>query len=117
VPRRKGRARKTPRAKPPILKPPPLAPNFVLRYAEFQIHETALKHGVSDLDIHHAYAHSIALFEIDHESFEIKILIVGPDSAGNLLEVIALEIEDNSLLIIHAMKLRKYMNRLIEGLS
>ena len=112
MPDRKRRVRKTqqPESKP-------LAPSFVLRYDEVEIHETALKHGVTTLDIQHVCAHSIATFEIDHESFEAKILIVGPDSAGNLLEVIGLEIDNKPLLIIHAMKLRKTMIRLIEGLS
>ena len=112
MPRRKRRFRKTPKAKSK-----PLAPSFVLRYAELEIHETALKHGVSTLDIHHACAQAIAAFEIDQGSFETKILMVGPDSAGNILEVIGLEIDNKPLLIIHAMKLRKSMIRLIEGLS
>ena len=55
------------------------------------------------------------MFELDQESYEIKILIIGPDSAGNLLEVIGLEIENQSLLIIHAMKIRKSIAKLIEG--
>jgi hypothetical protein len=112
VPRRKRRVRKTPQPKSK-----PLALSFVLRYAEPESHETAHKHGVSTLDIHHACAQSIANFEIDHESFETKILIVGPDSAGDLLEVIGLEIDNKPLLMIHAMKLRKSIIRLIEGLS
>ena len=112
MPRRQRRFRKTPQPKPK-----PLEPSFVLRYAESEIHETAYKHGVSTLDIHHACAQSIAKFEIDNESVEAKILIVGPDSAGNLLEVIGLEIDNKPLLIIHAMKLRKSMIRLIEGPS
>lgn len=112
MPRRKRRVRKTPQPKST-----PLALSFVLRYAEPEIHETAYKHGISTLDIYHACAQSIAKFEIDHESFETKILIVGPDSAGNLLEVIGLEIDNKPLLIIHAMKIRKSLIRLIEGLS
>lgn len=112
MPRRKRQDHKTPK---PESKP--LAPSFVLRYAELEIHETAYKHGVSTLDIRHACARSIATFEIDHESVVAKILIVGPDSAGNFLELIGLEIDNKPLLIIHAMKLRKSMIRLIEGLS
>ncbi|MFM8521463.1 MAG: hypothetical protein ACKOBK_05065, partial [Acidimicrobiaceae bacterium] len=99
MPRRKRRHRKTPQPKSK-----PLAPSFVLRYTEPEIHETAYKHGVSTLDIHHACAQSISAFEIDHESVETKILMVGPDSAGNLLEVIGLEIDNKPFLIIHAMK-------------
>ena len=93
------------------------ADSFVLRYAELKIHETALKHGISELDIHHLCANSSDIFELDQESYEIKILIIGPDSAGNLLEVIGLEINDQSLLIIHAMKIRKSMVTLLERRS
>jgi hypothetical protein len=112
VPRRKRRFRKTQQ-----LESKPLAPNFVLRYADPEIHETALKHDVSELDIRHACANSSDIFELDQESYEIKILIIGPDSAGNLLEVIGLEIDNQSLLIIHAMKIRKSVMNLLEGRS
>ena len=112
MPRRKRRFRKTQQ-----LESKPLAPNFVLRYADPEIHETALKHDVSELDIRHACANSSDIFELDQESSEIKILIIGPDSAGNLLEVIGLEIDNQSLLIIHAMKIRKSVMNLLEGRS
>ena len=112
MPRRKRRVRKTPQ-----LKSKPLAPSFVLRYADSEIHETALKHGVSEPDILHACANSSDIFELDQEGYEIKILIVGPDSAGNLLEVIGLEKDDQYFLIIHAMKVRKSIAKLFEGLS
>ncbi len=112
MPRRKPKIRKTPQPNSQ-----PLAPSFVLRYTELEIHETALKHGISELDIHHVCANSSDIFELDQESYEIKILIIGPDSAGNLLEVIGLEINNQSLLIIHAMKIRKSMMNLLEGRS
>ena len=112
MPRRKRRFRKTPQPKTHSV-----APSFVLRYAGLQIHETALKHDVSELDIRHACTNSSDIFELDQESYEIKILIIGPDSAGNLLEVIGLEIDNQSLLIIHAMKIRKSVMNLLEGRS
>ena len=112
MPRRKRRVRKTPQ-----LKSKQLAPSFVLRYADVEIHETAYKHGVSTFDIHHVCANSSDIFELDQESYEINILIIGPDSAGNLLEVIGLEINNQSLLIIHAMKIRKSLMNLVEGRS
>ena len=112
MPRRKPKIRKTPQPNSQ-----PLAPSFVLRYAELEIYETALKHGISNLDIRHVCANSSDIFELDQKSDEIKILIIGPDSAGNLLEVIGLEINDQSLLIIHAMKIRKSMVNLLEGRS
>jgi hypothetical protein len=114
VPRRKPKIRKTPQ---PNSQPRNFADNFVLRYAELEIHETALKHGISNLDIHHVCANSSNIFELDQESYEIKILIIGPDSAGNLLEVIGLETNNQSLLIIRAMKIRKSMVTLLERRS
>ncbi len=114
MPRRKPKVRKTPQ---PNSQPRNFADSFVLRYAGHQIHESALKHGVSELDIHHVCANSSDILELDQESYEIKILIIGPDSAGNLLEVIGLEINNQSLLIIHAMKIRKSMMNLFEGRS
>ena len=112
MPRRKRQVRNTPQ---PNSRPRNFADSFVLRYAGHQIHESALKHGISELDIHHVCANSSDIFELDQESYEIKILIIGPDSAGNLLEVIGLEINNQSLLIIHAMKIRKSMMNLLEG--
>ena len=112
MPRRKPKVRKIPQLNS---QPRNFADSFVLRYTELKIHETALKHGISDLDIHHVCANSSEIFELDQESYEIKILIIGPDSAGNLLEVIGLEINNQSLLIIHAMKIRKSMMNLLEG--
>ena len=112
MPRRKPKIRKTPQPNSQLRN---FADSFVLRYAGHQIHESALKHGISELDIHHVCANSSDIFELDQESYEIKILIIGPDSAGNLLEVIGLEINNQSLLIIHAMKIRKSMMNLLEG--
>ena len=112
MPRCKPKVRKTPQ---PNSQPFNSADSFVLRYAELEIHETALKHRISELDIHHVCANSSDIFELDQESYEIKILIIGPDSAGNFLEVIGLEVNDQSLLIIHAMKIRKSMVNLLEG--
>jgi uncharacterized DUF497 family protein len=112
VPRRKPKVRKS-----TLRQSLNSADSFVLRYTELEIHESALKHGISNLDIHHVCANSSNIFELDQESYEIKILIIGPDSAGNLLEVIGLETNNQSLLIIHAMKIRKSMVKLLEGRS
>lgn len=41
-----------------------------------------------------------------------KVLVIGPDAAGNLLEVVWLELEDCSL-VIHAMALRRSFHNLL----
>jgi len=44
--------------------------------------------------------------DLDPEADPPKVLAIGPDRAGNLLEVIMLELADDRMLAIHAMALR-----------
>ncbi len=44
-----------------------------------------------------------------------KVLVIGPDSSGNLLEVIVLVLADDRLIAIHAMKLRRQFYELLPG--
>lgn len=67
-----------------------------------EIYESARKHGVSDRDIHHAVEHALAVAEED----EGRALYLGPDQAGNLLEVVTVMREDGSELVIHAMTMQ-----------
>jgi len=100
--------RKTPQPESKLL-----APSFVLRYTELEIHETALKHGVSTLDIRHAENQAIRIFEYFDESDRPRILIIGPDRSGNLLELIATIRSDQTARVFHAMKLRPKFQNLI----
>ena len=108
MPRRKRRFRKTQQ-----LESKPLAPSFVLRYAETEIHETAYKHGVSTFDIQHAIGHAIQTFQYFDEFDRERVLIVGPDKSGNLLELIATIRPDQTARVFHAMKLRPKFQNLI----
>ena len=108
MPRRKRRVRKTPQRKPK-----PLAPSFVLRYAGVEIHETAYKHGVSTFDIQHAIGHAIQTFQYFDEFDRERVLIVGPDRSGNLLELIATIRSYQTARVFHAMKLRPKFQNLI----
>jgi len=69
-----------------------------------RVHQSALKHGCSIEDISHAY--DLALYDamIDEDNDPPKRLIIGPDGAGNLLELIGGDIADDVLLIWHAKK-------------
>ena len=71
-----------------------------------RIHESALKHGCTREDISHAF--DMALYEnvLDEDSDQPKLLIIGPDPAANLLELIGGELEDDTW-IWHAMPCRK----------
>jgi hypothetical protein len=41
------------------------------------------------------------------------VLVIGPDSPGNLLEVIVLVLADDRTIAIHAMKLRPQFYKLL----
>lgn len=68
------------------------------------IHRSARRHGIDDAVISHALDH--ALIDLEPDADPPKVLAIGPDRAGNLLEVIWLELADNVNLAIHAMPLR-----------
>ncbi len=70
------------------------------------VHISALKHGISKADITHVYEHPITFSDLEPNSDPPKVLIIGADNAGNLLEVIFLVLEQDELLAIHAMRLR-----------
>jgi hypothetical protein len=83
-----------------------LHPIFVLQYSDVEIHRSARKHGIDDSAIRHALDHAIAVIDLDPDADPPKVLTIGPDKAGNLLEIIWLELADDVNLVIHAMPLR-----------
>lgn len=87
---------------------------FVLRLPRVEFHRSAGRHGVTRAAISHALEHPLAEFEIDDDPS--KILVLGPGSNGNLLEVVVLLLDGDRLLVIHAMPLRsRYHHLLPEG--
>jgi hypothetical protein len=81
-----------------------------------EVHRAACRHGVREDDIQHATAHPVVVADVDPDADPPKLLVIGPDTAGNLLEVIMLSLADDRLLAIHAMSLRRaYYNLLPEG--
>ena len=86
-----------------------LVPLLAITYydiADVEIHRSARKHGVSDAAILHALDHALTIIDLDPEADPPKVLAIGPDHAGNLLEIIWLELVDDVNLVIHAMPLR-----------
>jgi hypothetical protein len=80
-----------------------------------EIHRSARRHGVKDVDIHHATDNPLVVVDLDPHSDPPKQLAIGPDRAGNLLEVIVLILGDDRLLAIHAMALRPAFHDLLPG--
>lgn len=71
-----------------------------------EIAESARKHGVADEDIGHAV--QLALRVVSQEPD--RLLMIGPDRRGRLLEVVVID-PDAAPVAIHAMTLRRKFYR------
>jgi hypothetical protein len=71
-----------------------------------EIHRSAHKHGIDDDAIPHALDHAITVIDLEANADPPKVLAIGPDNVGNLLEIIWIELADDVNFVIHAMALR-----------
>ncbi|MEX2620454.1 MAG: hypothetical protein WD250_09555 [Egibacteraceae bacterium] len=79
-----------------------------------EVHESARKHGVADVDIAHAITHHLyAGVADDDQGPPWRVLYLGPDRAANLLEVVVVERDDGSELAIHVMRMRRRYEALL----
>ena len=76
-----------------------------------EIYASARRHGIADEDIDHAADHALASGEQD----DGKVLYLGPDRAGNLLEVVSVLRDDGSEIAIHAMRMRAKYEPFLRG--
>ena len=65
-----------------------------------EIRGSARKHGITDAEIEHAWHHAIRLVEYEYNGQE-RLLVIGPDQHGRLLELVAVP-ADEPTRIIHA---------------
>lgn len=70
------------------------------------VHRSARKHGVAEADVLHATEHALVVVDLGPDADPPKVLVVGPDRAGNLLEVVVLDLADERRLAVHATALR-----------
>ncbi|MEP6462755.1 MAG: hypothetical protein ABJC62_04925 [Frankiaceae bacterium] len=84
----------------------------VLRLLRVDIHRSARRHHVSDVDSIHAYEHAVTWVELGDDP--PRYLVVGPDRSGNLLELVVIEVRATAL-VIHAMALRRSTERELFG--
>jgi hypothetical protein len=77
-----------------------------------EIHPSARSHGVANEDIRHTIDHALAIEDAGEDPD--RWLVIGPDRAGNLLEVVVLVTAEGAQLAIHAMRMRAKYRRLIE---
>ncbi|MFT4187571.1 MAG: hypothetical protein QM621_03225 [Aeromicrobium sp.] len=69
-----------------------------------EIRGSARKHGVTDADILHAWENAIRTVEAEQYG-EDRLIVIGPDRHGALLELVAVPAEQ-PVRIIHADRLR-----------
>ncbi len=77
-----------------------------------EIHPSARRHGIADDDILHAIEHSLVVDDLGEDPD--RWLVIGPDRATNLLEVIVLITVEGEEMIIHAMPLRATYRKLLD---
>jgi hypothetical protein len=73
---------------------------------------SALRHGVPAEDIHHAIRRAVVIEEIAEDP--ARYLVLGPDQAGNFLELVILD-RPHGPAVIHAMPMRTQYRRLLSG--
>jgi hypothetical protein len=80
-----------------------------------RVEDSALKHGYSIEEISHAY--DMAIFEgiVGDEAEPPKVLTIGPDSAGNLLELVGGRRPNGDHRVWHAMRCRTQYLALLPG--
>ncbi len=79
-----------------------------------EIVSSARKHAVADEDIDHAWDNAIRVVEFEYDGEE-RLLVIGPDRNGRLLELVAVPAKGPTM-IIHADNLRaKFFDYLRRG--
>jgi len=76
-----------------------------------EFNEAAFRHGISKEDILNAFNTKIRAGAID--GFPEKYAVIGFDCAGNPIEVMYNPIDENSINVFHAMKVRKNTIKLL----
>jgi len=71
---------------------------------EIRCSNSAFKHGVTEGDI--LWAFNTVEYDAVLEEYVDKYLLIGFDKNANLIEIIYSVIDDNVILVFHAMKCR-----------
>jgi hypothetical protein len=81
---------------------------FRITIDRVEVHRSARKHGVVDEDAVHAAERFLVTYPLSDEDQDgpRRELRLGPDRAGNILEIVLLLLDDGGELVIHAMPMR-----------
>jgi len=88
--------------------------DFAIRYCYvLDIYPSVRRHGIADGDIEHAIEHALVAAEAE----DGKCLYLGPDGAGNLLEVVSVMRDGETEVVIHAMRMRRVYASLLRDIG
>lgn len=73
---------------------------------------SAFRHGISAEDIEHVLRNALVVAEVAEDP--IRYLVLGPDRAGNLLELVVLD-RPQGPAVIHAMPMTAQYRKLLPG--
>lgn len=71
---------------------------------------SGLRHGVEEEDIQHALRNAMVVDELAEDP--VRYLVLGPDRAANLLELVVMD-RPQGPAVIHAMDMRPQYRRLL----
>lgn len=77
-----------------------------------EVLRSAHRHGVRDEDIQHVLLSALLVEEVDEDP--TRYLVLGPDRAGNLLELLVLD-RPQGPAVMHAMPMRAKYRSLLPG--
>ena len=81
---------------------------------ELDIRPSALRHGITSESIAHAVTLPLLVDNEFSDGEPPKVLVLGPDAAGNVLEVIGMFFDDDTFTIFHAMPARTGYLRMLD---
>ena len=84
----------------------------VVRYSRVEILPSARRHGIDEADVDYALRHAAVVEEVGEDP--LRYLVIGPDRAGKLLELVVMD-RPQGPAVIHAMELRPKYRRLLPG--
>ena len=79
--------------------------DIVIQYLGVECRWSSFKHGFTYEDIEHAVMHALYRDDDAYKNDPPMVLILGPDSAANILEIFG-ELDAGDLMIFHVMKAR-----------
>lgn len=79
-------------------------------FTSYTFHESAFKHGITEIDIRTAFERP--LFDGLLEEYDNKFLLTGFDTHGKVLEIMYNLIDEHSAHVFHAMRCRKVFSSL-----